>query len=55
MLQQAKCVNRHLRPILSEANGMPLAPSALRCHILIMREKELRLALICYGGVSVAV
>jgi patatin-related protein len=27
----------------------------LRCHINIMREKELRLALICYGGVSLAI
>lgn len=34
---------------------MPLAPSAPPCHILTMREKELRLALICYGGVSLAV
>jgi patatin-related protein len=27
----------------------------LACHICAMREKELRLALICYGGVSLAV
>lgn len=33
----------------------PLAWLCLRCHILGMREKELRLALICYGGVSLAV
>lgn len=26
-----------------------------RCHIPVMREKELRLALICYGGVSLAI
>lgn len=33
----------------------PLAWLCLRCHIFGMREKELRLALICYGGVSLAV
>jgi patatin-related protein len=32
-----------------------LAPNRLPCHISHMREKELRLALICYGGVSLAV
>ena len=26
-----------------------------RCHGRIMREKELRLALVCYGGISLAV
>ena len=29
--------------------------SSLRCHDSPMREKELRLALICYGGISLAV
>ena len=33
----------------------PLATSPLACHTCLMREKELRLALICYGGVSLAV
>ena len=32
-----------------------LACLELRCHIKVMREKELRLALICYGGVSLAI
>ena len=32
-----------------------LARTASPCHISNMREKELRLALICYGGVSLAV
>jgi patatin-related protein len=32
-----------------------LAHTALPCHICFMREKELRLALICYGGVSLAI
>lgn len=41
-----------LQPIKS---GSPLARHGLPCHIFIMREKELRLALICYGGVSLAV
>ncbi len=34
---------------------MALDSVMLPCHILHMREKELRLALICYGGVSLAV
>src|SRR3712207_7205616 len=29
--------------------------SPLRCHASPVREKELRLALICYGGISLAV
>ena len=33
----------------------PLARPVPPCHIFGMREKELRLALICYGGVSLAV
>jgi len=28
---------------------------SLACHVSPMREKELRLALICYGGISLAV
>ena len=32
-----------------------LARHTRPCHIPYMREKELRLALICYGGVSLAV
>jgi hypothetical protein len=29
--------------------------SSLKCHASPVREKELRLALICYGGISLAV
>jgi hypothetical protein len=32
-----------------------LARGQPECHTLDMREKELRLALICYGGVSLAI
>ncbi len=41
--------------IAFSATAFKLAPKASPCHIIPMREKELRLALICYGGVSLAV
>jgi len=32
-----------------------LARRSSSCHCIAMRQKELRLALVCYGGISLAV
>jgi patatin-related protein len=50
---RSKTPSFKVTPVLFE--GSPLAPDRPRCQTADMREKELRLALICYGGVSLAV
>lgn len=55
MLQPTNCGNGGAGRICPGGISIALARTAPRCHISTMREKELRLALICYGGVSLAV
>ncbi len=38
-----------------ETGNHPLALDANLCHSMPMRQKELRIALVCYGGISLAV
>jgi patatin-related protein len=44
-----------LNPGRVESGSIRLDNSSLACHVSSVREKELRLALICYGGISLAV
>jgi len=48
---RARCAEKGCR----SGAGRPLDFPARPCHLRVMREKELRLALVCYGGISLAV